>query len=544
MLFTYHPALSQELTLGIKIADSTTLKQNNIEINYTQKHNNIKSLQQEVKTFLSKLEEHGFYSHKIDSLSQTNNIYHYYISTNNKINTIILNSSQPNINQYFHNIKFPILTTPENLTTQLNNLTKVLDQKGYLFTKVTLTNLYTSKDSLTTTIKTTPVEKRKIDTILIKGYTNFPKSFLSYYARLKKGNTLSIEETKTKTELINQLTFASIQKNSEILFTKDTTKLYLYINKTTSNYFDGYLGFSTNEETNKLTFNGTVNIQLTNNLNTGEEIKIYWKNTGESQSTFTASGNFPYLFNTPISLNTSLNILKQDSTYATTTTKLNPSYTIKTNNHLGGVYQQIKSTNTLSDSNTQTLADYTTTLYGLSYTYSENPTLNPLTQTKQLSLITSTGYRKTNNTTTPQQTIEFNTYHQFNITENSKLFTQNNTQTLLSKNYLENEQYLLGGINSIRGFDENSISANFYTVTNIEYRSLLSKNLYIHSITDFCYFENKKTSTKNHLFGLGLGIGIIKKTSIFKLNYAIGLTNETDEKLNNSKIHISYSTFF
>jgi hypothetical protein len=79
---------------------------------------------------------------------------------------------------------------------------------------------------------------------------------------------------------------------------------------------------------------------------------------------------------------------------------------------------------------------------------------------------------------------------------------------------------------------------------NTEYRFQLNKSIYVHSIIDAAYFENKIINTKEKLFGYGFGFGILTKAGLFKFNYANGKTENNRFKLSNSKIHLSLTTSF
>ncbi|MBB1489765.1 hypothetical protein H4O21_24470, partial [Oceanospirillum sp. D5] len=111
--------------------------------------------------------------------------------------------------------------------------------------------------------------KRTIDDIKIVGYEKFPKSFLKHYLKLKTSQTFDLSEIEKKTEQLNNLRFANQVKSTEVLFQEDSTSLYIYVEKSKSNTFDGFLGFGTNDETNKLEFDGFLNLRLINNLNYG-----------------------------------------------------------------------------------------------------------------------------------------------------------------------------------------------------------------------------------------------------------------------------------
>jgi hemolysin activation/secretion protein len=109
---------------------------------------------------------------------------------------------------------------------------------------------------------------------------------------------------------------------------------------------------------------------------------------------------------------------------------------------------------------------------------------------------------------------------------------------------LDNELLRFGGINSIRGFEENSLLANLFAVINTEYRYRLSNALFVHSILDAAYFENKNIVTKQKLFGFGFGFGLFTKAGLFKFNYSGGKIENQMFKFSDSKIHISLSTTF
>ena len=132
----------------------------------------------------------------------------------------------------------------------------------------------------------------------------------------------------------------------------------------------------------------------------------------------------------------------------------------------------------------------------------------------------------------------------FNLNKNNSVYISFNGSNLQSSTYLENELFRFGGINSIRGFEENSLFASQYGVINSEYRYKLNNTIFIHTITDAAYFENKLNNTNEKLFGYGMGFGILTKSGLLKLNYANGKNENQKFKFSNSKIHISLKALF
>ena len=115
---------------------------------------------------------------------------------------------------------------------------------------------------------------------------------------------------------------------------------------------------------------------------------------------------------------------------------------------------------------------------------------------------------------------------------------------LQSPDYYTNELYRFGGIKSIRGFNENSLQGNIFGGIFAEYRYIVASNLYVHTITDFGYFQDKANQTSANLYGFGFGLGLLNKSGIFNLVYANGSSSGQTFKLSNSIVQVSLKTTF
>jgi outer membrane protein assembly factor BamA len=115
---------------------------------------------------------------------------------------------------------------------------------------------------------------------------------------------------------------------------------------------------------------------------------------------------------------------------------------------------------------------------------------------------------------------------------------------LQSDEYIINELYRFGGINSIRGFNENTLQGNLFSSILTEYRYVVSSSIYVHSIIDYAYFQDKTTNLKGNLLGLGFGFGVLTKNGLLNLVYANGSTKDQAIKLSNSIVQISLKANF
>ncbi len=117
-------------------------------------------------------------------------------------------------------------------------------------------------------------KERRVDKLVIKGYKKFPKSYLKHLSKYKIGDKFDIDDIQEKSELLNQLNFIRQTRKPEILFTNDSTIVYLYVEKEKKNSFDGFIGFSNDEIENTIQFQGYLDFELVNNFNFGEEIEF------------------------------------------------------------------------------------------------------------------------------------------------------------------------------------------------------------------------------------------------------------------------------
>jgi hemolysin activation/secretion protein len=138
--------------------------------------------------------------------------------------------------------------------------------------------------------------------------------------------------------------------------------------------------------------------------------------------------------------------------------------------------------------------------------------------------------------------------YNFYLNKSNYINIKSQNYFLQSQNYITNELFRFGGLNSIRGFEENSLQAKSIHSILTEYRYLISQNLYIHSIADYCIyidpFSNKNERNNKNLIGIGVGIGVQTKNGLLKLTLANGSSENEEKKFYNTMINICYNVKF
>ena len=117
---------------------------------------------------------------------------------------------------------------------------------------------------------------------------------------------------------------------------------------------------------------------------------------------------------------------------------------------------------------------------------------------------------------------------------------------ITGNNLFSNELYRLGGLQSLRGFDDESLFVSSYAWLNNELRYLSGKNSNLFLFYTYAYTENLSRNVRrfDRPFSLGAGINFETKAGIFNLTYALGKQLNNPLLLRAAKIHFGIVSVF
>ncbi|WP_033961274.1 POTRA domain-containing protein [Psychroserpens jangbogonensis] len=541
---------SQSLELKVYGSDKTETKIID-SLGYENYFKDYSSLSKEVDSLAKRLLSIGYINSKLLDLKKKNDSLHevqFSLKTRFKSITINHNGLIDEDILKLSDLKFDgtSFTLPvSKLEQTLEFINAEIANRGKPFSTLQLIDIkLESETSLSASLELSQPLERTIDKIIIKGYEKFPKTYVKRYMKIKIGQRFNLARIKEKTSELNDLRFANQIKDPEVLFTKDSTILYMYIEKSKSNSFDGFLGFGTNEDTNKIEFDGYLNLSLTNNLNYGETLKLLYKSDENDQQTFDGKVTMPYMFGSPLGVEVNLNIFRKDSTFVTARQSAKLNYQINSN-HIIGIGLSGVNSSDLLDTEVSSINDFNSSYYFTNYVFTQRQNYDFLFPVNFLFDITAGfGNRTFDDIKEDQTKFAVNTFKIFNLNDRNSIYVRGSGQLIDSDSFLENELPRFGGINSIRGFEENSLIGNLFGVINTEYRYRLNRDIYVHSVIDAAYFENKISDQKGKLFGFGFGFGLLSKAGLFRFNYSSGKTENQQFKLSDSKVHLSLTATF
>ncbi len=520
---------SDQITLEslFKTNDSTNL--NTINLSY----------------FKERLNYEGYFNYDINEKSLNDSITNIEIKLNDIIKIIkvpkevipyetyeLLNLTYLKIQKNY------LLIDIKQLRNFINELNNFYSSNGFPFNCVQFKPNFTIKDTIYSNLEIKTNDLRIIDNVIIKGYEKFPKNFIRNYIGIRKNRPVNLISLKKIDTLINELDFVSTSRPSQLLFTDTKSELYLNLKKQNVNEFDGFIGFTNKEK--KIELSGNLKIQLKNNFNYGESVSIRYVNDESEQETFETNISAPFIFNLPMQLNYNLNYFRKDSTFSNTYQFLKLDYII--NNQLrSGIEYDFRKSNTLTKTINQ--EDYESKFVGVSI--KNQKLLRRKRGTDWNYLINSKikfGKRTAENYDSKQLILEASILKNFFLNDKNHIQARFKINHLKSNNYLENELFRTGGVNSIRGFEENSILTNSFLLVNLEYTYGLNDELSVYPLFDLMHTANKIQRTIENLYAFGLGLKIKKNNYNLDLNYTVGgVYNNKNENLK-SKISVILKT--
>ena len=543
-------SFSQNLKLEIY---SNIGQENDIisDINYNQTFDTFEELKNEIDNTLKNLQKTGFLNASINQIQQIkNNEYLAEISLKNKIKYIyVLGLDSISLKGYENykiiddkkTVKLPI----ENIQDFFKKLNQYASQNGFPFNSAKFVNIKTFElNNLQAEIQINYEKQREIDKIVIKGYEKFPKSYLKHLTKYKIGKKFDMEQVQQSSKLLNQLVFIKQTKKPEILFTVDSTSIYLYIEKLKKNSFDGFIGFSNDESENNIQLQGYLDFELVNNFNFGEKIEFLYKSEKNTDRILETNIDLPYIFKSPIGINLGLKLTKKDSSFVSNEQFTNFFYKNSNNHKFSLGLRSINSDEQLEAPNSN-FQDFKTVFKDFQYEFIEfnlESLLFPVRQSYLFKI--SQGNRISDDQENKQVYANMDFLKIIDFGLKNSLYMNFISEILESDTYLSNELSRFGGAKSIRGFDENSLFSNKYFLLITEYRYELSNTIYINSIFDVGNYENRLINAYSNIYGVGIGVGLLTKGGLFSINYAVGSDWKDKIDTKNARIHINFRSFF
>lgn len=456
----------------------------------------------------------------------------------------------------------------------------VLEENGYPFATVMVDSSYFINNQLYAILKTNRGPLYSIDSIHIEGRVKINKNFIVQYLGLGDGSIYRKSLLEQISKRIAELGFVRESRKWNLSLTGTGAILHLFLEPAQSSRFNLLAGFMPSNEQlkGKLLLTGEAEMDLKNVFGGGENVYLNWQQLQVRSPRLQLGFMKPYLFNSHAGIDFNFNLLRKDSSFLTLNTRIGLRYELKPR-QIAKVYFQQFSSNLL-DVDTNRLRstgilpaflDATTSNLGVDFVYNKtdyffNPQkgyevelklLGGIRKIKKNNAIIQLKGQGANSTDFSRlyDTIQLNT-SQFRLTTRLNQYLKVGAQStfktglqvgwISGKQLLLNELFQIGGIKTIRGFDEESLFSSGFAIATFEYRYLLSRASYLFGFVDGAYVERRQSRQENGKIygGAGLGISLETKTGLFSLAYAAGKRPDAALNLREAKIHFGFITLF
>jgi len=446
---------------------------------------------------------------------------------------------------------------PKRLAMYIKLTLHQFEDNGYPFAKVKLNNVKINQNKINADLKVDKGSYIVIDTIYLKGDAKLTNKKLAAIINIKKGEPYSETKIKRFDQRLKQQQYIEIIKPSEIEFLSHKARVYCYLNNKRVSRFWGLAGFYSDKSDKKIKLNGELNLSLVNSLRNGELINFAWSAPGKGTQKLNVATDWPYIFGKQVGFSGSFSIFRQDSTYIT----INPKMAISFSAPNGGRFliniDYKKTSYTLNDKTNQSFyANTSAFLYGLGYEYSSYENL--ILPTKGILIRTNlnTGSRNISQGQSPKSNlIDGELFIEgyiplqesrfiLALRSNSKARAIYNTSG--SKALYSNEMYLIGGMGTIRGFNQETVLTDMYSIASVELHLRLTEGSGIYLFGDKGYVNaNELGETKVYWpLGVGLGLNLVTKAGLFNLSYALGQGFGQSIGVKDAKVHFGVVATF
>ncbi len=568
LLFTYSTSFAQNKKIKVIFNDTILSSKQQKELLSTSTNSSFINLNAAIKNITTQLYQNAYLTAHIDSIitDSTTFMLHYHLGKQIKWANLTTQTIDEGIlskigfrDKIYNNRPF----NQNQLKRFFDKVISFYENHGYPFASIQLDSVQITDYNLSANLSINKNQLYKIDSVAIKGNATVSDDYIKNYIRINDEDMYNEELIKKINTRIKEIPFVEEQNPSKVIFNEESAYVLLVLKKKQANRFNGILGIVP-DETGKVRLNGDVKLNLMNSFKRGEEISFNWRAMQNNSQDLKLSTAYPFLFNSPFGAEYQLNLYKRDSTYIDVFNKIGVRYILKGNNYFNVFYHN-KSSSLLSQKGFETLtvlpdfADVSTQLYGIGIVYDQLDYIHNPRRGFSINANGSLGNKKITknpqlneqlyedvNLKTNLYTVQANLALYIPIKKRSviKLGTQNGYT--YNENLFDNEMLRIGGLHTLRGVDEESIFASFYSIQTVEYRFILEQNSFLYLFTDGAFWEKRTANayTLDRPYSFGVGMNFETNAGIFSISYAVGKQFDNPIQFRSAKIHFGFINFF
>lgn len=518
---------------------------------------------------LGELHQMGYLNPYFEKVNQEENSVEWRINTGQKFEWVQV--KQGNLDPVFL-VKSGIdlrrfQNKPVNFLDVAGLFEKILshaENQGFPFAAVSLDSIERDEHQLSASLNLNYGPIITFDTLQVTGDSKIKPDFLGKFLQIRPGDAYSQKKVDDGIRLVRNLPYLRWSGEPEMSFQNEEATLYLPISDRRINSIDGIIGFLPNElEGGRMLITGQFDLALFNVGGRGRNFELHWQSFNQFSQSLNVSALEPMLMGSSIDLRISFSLLKEDTTFLARDFRLDMGYRLGANTYMKVFSRRqagdLLAVNGLAEASTlPEVGDFRFNSYGLGL---EQSWLDDRFFPRRGALANfefSIGNKNILiNTALPAsiyEGLELRTIQYYMTGSFEKHFYWNSRWGLFTKaslgwmenpNLFINDLFRLGGLRTIRGFNENFFFANNYAFLNFEPRYYFDTYSYFMIFADMGVLNNRVLSLpRDYPYAAGMGFSLETNSGIFNFIYALGGSNSQDFSLNLSKIHFGYTGRF
>ncbi len=457
-----------------------------------------------------------------------------------------------------------VLTT-EKIKQLFRKIITYYENNGYPFARVSLSELQYTNDTLQAVFHCEKGRKIFIDTVANKGNMKIYSSVLFALIQISPKQPYDEIAISDISKLVKNHRFIRERTPAQIIFSDKGARVNLFFDKRAVNTFDGIVGFMPDyQNEGKLFLTGELMLSITNSMHIAENIRLKWRHSERYSQELKAGFSLPWLIHLPFGFSWDFFLLKKDTSYISVDNKFMLHYSKNHITKTGIYYQHIKS-NLISIKKYENytklppVSDMNISAVGLNIEHKKADNIhNPhkglfcvfdISGGKKI-IVKNSGLNDAVYKDAELNTLQLKAVADMNIfiplkPKNTFLF-RSYSGIVHSRQLFYNELFRLGGINDLRGFDENMFYASKFSMKTIEFRYLFEENSRFVMFADGAYVERSVLEDFLIQRHIGIGAGVVFETvsGVFSLFFASGKTDKQPFNLKSPKIHFGYVAVF
>jgi len=572
-----------EVKTAVDLPATTSLSKKNYQ--------SIEQAKNALELLAKNLKSDGYFAVSIDSFQNKQDTLSAYLHLGNLYPGISMDIS--NLEEAVKRAtRMPLEDTVDFNLKEWNSLNEKLlqysENNGYPFAEVKLDDVLIENGTINAKLNYKQGEKFLIDSIEIRGTSKLNNKYVQNYLDLKKGEVYNEEKIRQASQRLKELPFVKSSRSPAVEFFDNGARLFLFMNGQEASRFDFLLGLAPNtrnDSQRNFTITGEGVLSLVNIFGFGEKFHIEYKNYPSGIKELKSQIASTYLPFVPLGTDIQFNLHIKDTLYINRNFEFGLLYPLKGNNY-AKVFYKFAQSNLLGLDTKKIIEeqqlpgnlDWKHQNYGIAFNYEKLDYRNNPQKGIKISAFGSVGTKTIlENSRITQLKIPSDTMFNFKslyqdqeeksvkteiglrldkywlLKKGIVLKTSINSSYLYAyeneANVLESELYRIGGLQSIRGFDEQSIIANWFNILTLEFRYLIGENSFFSLFSDFSYIQNTSLTLEDQPvfdwpIGFGAGLNFETSAGIFSLNYGLGRRTSTKLNLKSGKIHFGYLNLF